>query len=104
MQAVNWRLPFLFAHSGQDTCTPRGSRRTFRGPEVASEKSPVPPSAPGRAPVARGARRYSQLGVENHDEHGESHAHRHSVGEAEEESGEEAHEPDQLQGEKGEKS
>lgn len=38
--------------------------------------------------------------MENHDQHGESHAHSDSVGKAQEESGQEAHQPDQLRKEK----
>jgi len=38
--------------------------------------------------------------MENHDQHGKSHAHSDSVGKAEEEGGQEAHQPDQLQKEK----
>jgi len=39
--------------------------------------------------------------MENHNQHGKSHTHCDSVGQAQEEGSQEAHQPDQLQKEKG---
>lgn len=80
-------LGWTLLRPGSTSCArPRGSRIWWAG-------SGSPPSIPI---VSLGRGCYLQLGLEDHNKDGEGNTHCHTVRQAQEEGGEEAHHPDTL--------